>query len=460
MKRILFSATTSNTGKTTICSGVQRAFRNRGLKVQPYKIGPDYIDTEYHFVASGNKSRNLDEFMLPVEEIKYLFSRQSENADVSIIEGVMGLYDGLGDRHDYCSSASMAKILDSPVVLIIDGKSMAASAAALVLGYKNMDPCVNIAGVIANNVSTQSHFDIIKSSVEKITGIKVLGRIPKDENFALSSRHLGLTPSIEIDGLDERLDYIASVIEKHIDLDELMALANSKPVEYDKNRREKIKNITDVRLGIAYDKAFNFYYADALDLLEDMGVDMVKFSPLKDKTLPDNIDGLFLGGGFPEMFAEKLAQNKSLLKDIKSKAENNMPIYAECGGLMYLGEQLESVENDFFEMTKILKGKSIMSKRLQRFGYCEGIAEEDTVISNAGDVVKGHEFHYSDFFSEENSVYEMKKNMVDKTVKKWRGGYKNFNSLGTYLHTHFAGNYNMAINFIKKMEQYKKENRK
>ena len=230
MKRLMFAATTSGTGKTTICCGIQRAFRNRKMKVQPFKVGPDYIDTEYHFVASGEKSRNLDEFMLPKEEIQYLFAKSAEKADINIIEGVMGLYDGLGASSDFCSSASMAKILDCPVILIIDGKAMAASAAALVLGYKNLDPDVKIAGVIANNVSTSSHFNIIKNAVETYTGIPVLAHIPKDENFSLSSRHLGLTPSVETEGLDEKLDYIAGILEKQIDLDNLLEIANASAV--------------------------------------------------------------------------------------------------------------------------------------------------------------------------------------------------------------------------------------
>lgn len=456
MRRLMFAATTSGTGKTTICSGIQRVLKNRGLCVQPFKVGPDYIDTEYHYRASGNKSKNLDEFMLPQEEIKFLFAKSAAQADISIIEGVMGLYDGLGAGHDYCSTASMSKILDCPVILIIDGKSMAASAAALVLGYKNLDPDVKIAGVIANNVSTESHFNIIKTAVEFHTGIPVIGRIPKDEKFALSSRHLGLTPSAEMEGLDEKLNYIAQVIENYLDIDKLMELANMEPIEFQKNRRDEIKDITDVRLAMAYDKAFNFYYRDSMELLEEMGVRIIPFSPLSDEKLPENIHGIFLGGGFPEVFAKELSENQKLLREIQEKSEEGMPIYAECGGLMYLGEELEDLDKNFFSMTKILSGRSMMSKRLQRFGYCEGIAQQDTLLSKKGEIVRGHEFHYSDFISDELTVYDMQKKMSDGTLKKWQGGYCKKNTLGTYLHTHFAGDYRMAIRFIQKMEEYRK----
>lgn len=457
MKRLMFAATTSGTGKTTICCGIQRALRNRGLKVQPFKVGPDYIDTEYHFASSNVKSRNLDEFMLPRQEIRYLFSKSAQDADISIIEGVMGLYDGLGASHDECSTSSMSKILDCPVILVIDGRAMAASAAALVLGYRNMDPQVRIAGVIANNVSTKSHFQIIKTAVEKHTGIEVLGHIPKDDQFNLSSRHLGLTPSVEMDGLDEKLEYIASVIERQLDLDRLLEIAETAPVEYDVDRRKGIQKITNVRLGLAYDKAFNFYYQDALDLLEEMGVELVPFSPLEDQALPNNLDGLFLGGGFPEVFAEELSKNQSMREAIFNKSRQGMPIYAECGGLMYLGEWLEDAEERRFEMTKILSGKSVMAKRLQRFGYCEGIAAEENLLGNIGFVLRGHEFHYSDFLSDLESVYHMQKKMTDGSVKKWGGGFQVNNTFGTYLHTHFAGNYDAALHFIKKMESYQNQ---
>lgn len=455
MKRIMFAATTSGTGKTTISSGVMRAFTKRGYKVQPFKVGPDYIDTEYHSIASGNKSRNLDEFMLPEEEIKFLFNRASKSADISIIEGVMGLYDGLGSGFDYCSSSSMSKIIDCPVILIIDGKSMAASAAALVLGFKNLDPKVRIAGVIANNVSTKSHFDIIKKSVEENTQIPVIGRIPKDPEFSLSSRHLGLTPSVEVDDLDKKMDYIAQVIEENINLDLLLEIAETGPVAYDETRRMNVKDITDLRLALAFDKAFNFYYKDSLELLEEMGVKLVEFSPLKDKKLPENIQGIFLGGGFPEVFAKQLSENKEMLEQIKSLADDGIPLYAECGGLMYLGESLQDLEGNELKMTGIFDGKSQMGKKLQRFGYCQGTAEDDSVISEKGSMVRGHEFHYSDFESDEEAIYQMNKNLTDGTVKSWRGGYKKNNVLGTYLHTHFAGDYNLALHFISKMEEYK-----
>lgn len=454
MKKIMIAATTSSTGKTTISCGLMRALKNRGMNIQPFKVGPDYIDTEYHTKSSGNKSRNLDEFMLPEEEIKYIFGKNSQDKDISIVEGVMGLYDGYGASKDYCSSANLSKIISCPVILVIDASSMAASGAALVYGFKNIDLDVNIAGVIVNNVNTESHYRILKESIETYAGIKVLGRIPKDENFGLSSRHLGLTPSFEIDELDKKLDYVAAKLEEYLDLDEILEIAESGKYEYDKKRRDNIKNITKIRLALAYDKAFNFYYQDNLDILQEMGVELVKFSPLHDEKLP-KCQGIYIGGGFPEVFARELSCNKILLREIKEKSRQGMPIYAECGGLMYLGEQVEDLDGNFHQMTGILTGVSKMQSKLQRFGYCSAMANEDTVISKKGQVVKGHEFHYSIFESNSKNAYEMYKIMSNGEEKSWSGGFSIYNTLGTYLHTHFCGDYQIPQNFIDNMEIYK-----
>jgi len=454
MKKIMISATTSSTGKTTIACGLMRALKKRGMDVQPFKVGPDYIDTEYHAKSCGNKSRNLDEFMLPSEEIKYIFGKNSENKDISIVEGVMGLYDGYGASKDYCSSASISKMIECPVILVIDAKSMAASSAALVYGFKNIDPDVKIEGVIVNNVNTESHYSILKQSIEEYTGVPVLGRIPRDEKFGLSSRHLGLTPSFEVEELEEKLDYVASKLEEYLDIDKILQIAENGENIYDKERRKDIRNITNVKLGLAYDKAFNFYYKDNLELLEEMGVELIKFSPLYDEKLP-LCDGLYIGGGFPEVFAKELAANKSLLLDIKEKSRQGMPIYAECGGLMYLGEQVDDLDGNFHQMTGIFSGVSKMQSKLQRFGYCSGKSEQDTAISKKGQIVRGHEFHYSTFESSQENAYEMYKKMSNGDEKIWGGGFATDNTLGTYLHTHFCGDYEIPKNLIRNMELYK-----
>lgn len=457
MKKIMIAATSSSVGKTTFSCGLMRAITNRKKQVQPFKIGPDYIDTEYHFRASKVKSRNLDEFMLPKEEIEYIFEENSKGKDISIIEGVMGFYDGYGSTIDYCSSASISKILNCPVILLIDAKAMAASAAAIVYGFKNIDKDVNIAGVVLNNVNTESHYDILREAIESYCDVTVLGRIPKDDKFALTSRHLGLTPSFEIDELDSQLDYIASKIEEFVDVDAILQIAESTSLNYQVNRREHIKNITNVKLALAYDKAFNFYYQDNLDLLTQTGIEIVKFSPLKDEKVPE-CDGIYIGGGFPEVFAKEISENKKLKEHIKLLSEKGMPIYAECGGLMYLGGPLEDMEGKFYDMVGIFEGRSIMKNRLQRFGYCEGSAKGKTPISKIGQTVKGHEFHYSVFETDFKNAYNMKKVMNSGEEKTWQGGYLSKNTLATYLHTHFCSDYDIVLNFINSMENYRKSN--
>lgn len=447
MKKILVAGTNSGVGKTTISIGIMKALKNRGLNIQPYKVGPDYIDTTYHTFVTNRNSRNLDSYMLDDETIKYLFNKNSECVDISIIEGVMGLYDGYGIGLDSCTSSYISKLLKCPVILVIDGKSMATSSAAMVLGYKNLDSNVNIVGVIANNVSSKSHFEIIKSSIEKYCGIEVIGYLPKDKDFSIPSRHLGLVPSVEMEELDDKFNKLADLIEKHINIDRLIELTESECISSGfKINMPKFENIT---LALAYDKAFNFYYQDNIDLLEDMGVNIVKFSPIYDKKLP-SCDCVYIGGGFPEIFAKELEENIDMRKSIKEAYLKDTPIYAECGGLMYLSEKLVDQDNNEFNMVGIFSGRSVMTKSLRRFGYCMGEALENTILSQKGDTIRGHEFHHSEFISDEKCVYAMKKEREGVVLKDWMGGYSKKNTLATYLHTHFYSNLNTIINFLQR----------
>lgn len=452
MKKIVLAGASSSSGKTTIACGLMRLLKRKQYRIAPYKVGPDYIDPSFHEKACNVVSKNLDEFMLPKEEIKYLFAKGEERADIHIVEGVMGLYDGYGYQADYCSTASMAKILDSNVILILDAKSLAASAAAMVLGYRELDKEVRIGGVILNNVSSESHYAILKKSVEMYTQIPVLGRVPKNPLFSLPSRHLGLIPSCEIDELDSQLNAVADVLEEHIDIDRLLQIAESPALSSDPTRREEIRNITDVKIAIAQDKAFHFYYKDSLELLEEMGVEFVTFSPLNDSSLPD-CDAVFLGGGFPEVFGEELSRNRSMRESIRCFGERGGVVYAECGGLMYLGTSLFDQERYEYEMVGLLQGKSVMSDRLQRFGYCQGTPYRDTVIARKGQSVRGHEFHYSNFETSLSPVYKMEKYQDGTLLRSWEGGYSYKNVLGTYLHSHFCGDYEVAKSWIKYIEQ-------
>lgn len=446
MKKILIAGTNSGVGKTTISLGIMQALTKRNLKVQPYKVGPDYIDASYHTFITGRASRNLDSYMLDDEKIKYIFKNASKDADISVIEGVMGLYDGFGIDLNSCTSSYTSKTLKSPVILVINGKAMSSSAAAMVLGYKELDKEVNIKGVIVNNVKTKNHYELIKEAIEKYCNVEVLGYFPPNEKFKLDSRHLGLVPSVEIEALTEKFYDLGSEIEKYINIDRLIEISESEEIEtsFELNELPKFKNKS---IAIAYDKAFNFYYKENLELLNQMNIEIKTFSPLYDEIVP-KADCIYIGGGFPEVFAKELGINKKMRESIKKAHENNVPIYAECGGLMYLGEKLLDLDGNEYEMVGIFEGISKMTKSLKRFGYCDGIAKVDTVFSNKGDIIKGHEFHHSEFNSNEECSYKMVKKRGNKIVDEWYGGYSKGNTLATYLHTHFYNNLDSIIKFV------------
>ncbi len=451
MNRIMIAATHSGAGKTTITCGIIRALSERKLKVQPYKVGPDYIDTSYHMLSSGSISRNLDEYILPAEEIKNIFAINSAKADISVVEGVMGLFDGYQADTDYCSSASMAKLLNCPVILVIDARAMAGSAAALASGFVNFDKNLNINGIILNNVSTKSHYVILKTAIEKATGVDVLGRLPKSAEVGLPSRHLGLVMQNELEDAEEKIQRMAELAEENIDIEKIIEIS-SKTTGF-KNQRQLHKKYDDLTLSVAKDEAFNFYYQDSLDFLSEMGVTIKYFSPLKDKKVPI-CDGIYIGGGYPEVFAQKLSSNANIRQHIKELSDSGLPVYAECGGLMYLGESLTDTDRNEFEMCGVLAGKSIMSSSLKRFGYCTGEFIDQTILGKEGDCVRGHEFHHSVFETDLKPVYMMKKEKADGTSDIWSGGYKVNNTFASYLHTHFCSDYKIAYSFCEAMERY------
>ena len=397
MKKILIAGTNSGVGKTTISLGIMQALVKRNMKVQPYKVGPDYIDPSYHTFITGRHSRNLDSYMLDDEKIKYIVNKSSKDADISVIEGVMGLYDGFGIDLDNCTSSHTSKVLKSPVILVINGKSMAASSAAMVLGYKELDKDVNIKGVIVNNVKTNSHYQIIKSSIEKYCNVEVLGYFPPNNKFSLESRHLGLVPSVEMKSLREKFYTLADEIEHYIDIDRIIEISESDEFESDFDFQTLIENnkikehVNNKSIAIAYDKAFNFYYRENIELLEELGLEINYFSPLEDASVP-NADYIYIGGGFPEIFGKELEANESMRTSILEAHNNNIPIYAECGGLMYLGEKLLNQEEQEFNMVGIFSGISKMTSSLKRFGYCIGVAKENTLLSKKGESIKGMSF--------------------------------------------------------------------
>lgn len=439
MNQIIIAGTNSGVGKTTISVGIMKAMMKRGKKVIPFKIGPDYIDTGFHAAATGRASVNVDCWMTGVKNTRFLFDEHRKRGDFSVIEGVMGLYDGLGDEQNTASTAHIAKILSVPVILIIDGSQMAASAGALVLGFREFDKEVNIAGIIVNRVSSDTHYELIKESIRKATDIPCLGYLPPRAEVSLPSRHLGLVPVNETASLNKRIEDIAALIEQYIDLDALEMLSEvtaKKSISNDP--RILLKDMAKgFKIGIARDEAFSFYYEDNLELLRYMGAEMISFSPLHDAVLPENLDALYLGGGFPEMFAEKLSANSSFRNSMVTEMKKGIPVYAECGGYMYLTHGIKDTEGNDHEMTGFLEGSSEMTKTLQRFGYAEAITE-------GGFLFRGHEFHHSQWRGPSavkhtlslSKPRELNKNMT------WSCGQRKENVHGAYVHLHFYSNLN------------------
>lgn len=423
MKTMIISSNCSGGGKTTFTLGLMKVLKNRSYDVQGYKVGPDYIDTGFHTEITGKASRNLDIHLMGEEGVKASFSRGK--GDLAVVEGVMGLYDGRG-LDEECSTYSVSKVLDdAPILLVITPKAQSVTLCAEINGIKNFRN-VNIAGVILNCVS-ESFYNLLKPAIEMHCNLKVFGYVPKDEKLNLESRHLGLVQSIEVGNLNEKINYLAGLIEQHINLDEIIqSFKEVKKFEdnYHLTKRNK-------KIAIAYDEAFRFYYKENLELLEEVG-EVVYFSPIRDKKLPEGIDFLYLGGGYPEVFKEQLSQNTEMLKSIKEALENGLNCYAECGGLMYLTENIDNVN-----MVGFLKGNSEMTKRLNRFGYA--------TLSVNGIEVNCHEFHKSKVNLNEEAIYDVNKTSYTGEKINWNCGYKKENTLAGYPHVHFFGN----IEFIK-----------
>jgi cobyrinic acid a,c-diamide synthase len=434
----VLAGTGSGCGKTTVTLGLLNVLKQRGLRVQPCKVGPDYLDTAWHTAISGTASRNLDSFMLPEPILNALFREQMQDADIAVIEGVMGLYDGYGTDPDYCSTAAMAKQLGCPVILLVDGKAVSTSIAATVMGFQHFDPTLNIAGVIVNRVNSESHFQLLKTAIERYCAVPVLGYVPRVDGIVLPERHLGLVTARESVVNQQSWQDFAARLESTLDIDRLLALSHLQALPQGEWAERPASNAGNgLTLAMADDEAFNFYYPDNVALLARTGVNIVCFSPIHDRELPD-CQMVWLGGGYPELHAAALATNTTMLASLREAHQRGVAIYAECGGLMYLGSLLEDADGVEHHMADILPGRSKMGKRLTRFGYCEAQALQPTLLAAEGDVLRGHEFHYSDFSPETPAVLACRKVRDGQTVQAWSGGWQIGNTFASYLHVHFA----------------------
>lgn len=451
--RVVIAAPMSGSGKTTVVTGILAAMRVHGVKAQSYKIGPDYIDPGYHALASGRPAHNLDTWLVSKERLADIFISTMANADVAVIEGVMGLYDG--GKNGVSSTAEIAKLLKAPVLLVVNAKSMGESAAALVMGFKQYDPEVNLAGVILNRLGSDTHRMMIEEALKKMD-VPVFGAIKRNDAMTMPERHLGLVPVEENARERETVEEIGRVVGASVDIDRIVDLAKS-AASIEEGRGFSSLVQKKARIAVARDEAFSFYYPESLAVLRQKGADIVFFSPLRDKELPE-ADGLILGGGFPEMFAKELYENESMRASIKTAAEKGMPIYAECGGFMYLMRRVTNFDGDSFPMLGVIPGEVVMNKKLQTVGYVSAEMERDTVLGPKGTVLRGHEFHFSSECEPEASADYPRAFTFRKTrnPEPYPAGYAKGNILGSYLHLHFAGAEEAAASFVAACEKFAK----
>ena len=435
MKGFMIAGVSSGIGKTTVSMGLMSLFEN----VSPFKVGPDYIDTTFHQFVTGNKSYNLDLFMMGEEGVKYSFYKHHKG--ISIVEGVMGLYDGIDHSLDNNSSAHLARVLDLPVILIVSGGGKSTSIAAEVLGYKMLDSRVKIASVIINR-TTEAMYKHYKEAIEKYTGVECIGYLPKDESLSVSSRHLGLLQAEEIDGLREKSKHLKEILQKTIDVERLLEIAELGEKDGIKNPFEELKDkYKGLKVGIAKDKTFSFYYNDNLELMEDLGMELIPFSPMSDKEIPE-VDLLYFGGGYPENYAKELSSNIEMIESIREYHQKGGKIYGECGGFMYLTSRIKLLDGKYFPMCDIIKCSVEMRDRLDisRFGYISLYDKEKTLG-------RGHEFHYSKISDIKDDSREYR--AIKPNGKEWACVFKEKNCRAGYPHIHFFKSLDYLYEIIK-----------
>ena len=438
-KGFIIAGTNSGCGKTTITIGLMALLKSLEIKVAPFKTGPDYIDPLFHSKVLGKPSYNLDSFMLSESAIKYLYKKHSRSNDLSIVEGVMGMYDGMGHQSTG-STYELSEILGLPVVLVVSCKGLYQSVAAIVKGFCSLKQNSNVKGVILNHVPNNEYYQFIKSVIERESNVSCLGYVPTNKDISLESRHLGLIQAEEVDQLNDKVGILKDTLANTIDIAKLLDISKHKPLTEDNFKLPDL-DLSGMHIGVSYDKAFRFYYKDNLELLEELGATLHYFSPLKDTSLPKGINCLYLGGGYPELFASELSENILLRKQINSKVEEGFPVYAECGGLMYLAENIIDLEGKRYPMCGIYNASVQMTQRLQRFGYAT--AEYNNAETRC------HEFHRSEIIEHDNINYTLTYHLSKPQKQKhWQCGLSYKNCLAAYAHVHFYAGFNFFENII------------
>jgi cobyrinic acid a,c-diamide synthase len=449
--RVAIAAPHGRSGKTTVTLGLIAALRRAGLTVQPFKKGPDFIDPGWLSLAAGRNCRNLDLYFLPREKLAAQFVRGCQGADIAVIEGAMGLYDGL-DLEGSDSTAAVARAVQAPIILVVDTTRMTRSAAALVKGFQNFEPNTNIVGVILNKVARSRHENILRQSIESYTGIPVLGALPKQKTPFIAQRHLGLVTVEEWAQVNDLLDQLGQQTENYVDLQAVMQIASTAAtLPSVEECRRPVRPV--VRIGVIKDQVFSFYYPENLEALEAAGAELVFVNSLTDTSLPD-VQGLYIGGGFPEVFAPQLQKNTSLRSAIYSAVMQDLPVYAECGGLMYLGRRLH-YQGQSYAMCGVLPCDTQMSSAPRGHGYTCLAACQPNYLFAEGSLIKGHEFHHSQICHADRDI--------DRLFHVERGygldghydGIAFRNVIATYNHIYAPSHPEWAVNFVTRIRQHR-----
>ncbi|WP_242974591.1 cobyrinate a,c-diamide synthase [Lacrimispora amygdalina] len=457
-KRIMLAAPKSGSGKTMITCGLLQAFLLRDITCRSFKCGPDYIDPMFHKAVLGIDGGNLDTFFLDTKSVRELLIRESEETEISVIEGVMGYYDGMGGDSTWASSYEVACAVEAPVVLILDCRGSSLSLAAVLKGFLEYRKDSRIEGVILNRISPVMAERLTPQI--KALGIRVFGYLPQCDEADFSSRHLGLKLPGEVEGLKDKLKKLAYKMEETVDIDGLLELSETAPVlsfESESNRKENLTVTSEkVPVGIAVDEAFCFYYQENRKLLEEMGAELIPFSPLRDSRLPYGICGLILGGGYPELYLKQLSENQDMLREIRAANRNKIPILAECGGFLYLHEELESEEHEVYQMAGVIQGRGFPAGKLKRFGYIEATAKVDSPFLKKGESVRGHEFHYWD---STNNGEQMEARKPGRNMK-WDCVLAQGNVMAGFPHFYYPSNPGIPERYLEACRQVMKQKRK
>jgi len=444
--RVVIAGATSGVGKTSITCSIIYAMKNSGYSIQPFKVGPDYIDPTYLSAVSGNPARNLDSWIMGEDAVTKSFVANS-TSDISIIEGVMGYYDGFSGSSNLSSTHHVATILQSPVILVLDASKTARSIAATALGYVKFHKNSRIVGLILNKIGSKKHENMCRAALGFLR-IPIVGCVPKNPELSLESRHLGLIPVIEQDSIRRQVTKIAKTLAGYLDIDKIISIAKQAPafLQIMDKKNEKVK----VTIGVALDKSFNFYYYDNFDALRREGAKLEFFSPISDSS-PPNCSGLYIGGGFPEVLGQLLTKNHAMKKSIKKLAEKNMPIYGECGGLMYLTKSIDYA-NKKYKMVGLFDAETSMEKKMI-LNYTKGNVISNCLVAKKSTKLVGHEFHYSELRSipkDSKFVYDLS---IGVGIKNKKDGLVEYNTLASYMHLYFDRNLH-ARNFITSCLKY------